>query len=148
MERAYERSKHAPDLTVSNTSSPSQVQLAKEELLVLTIKKEIADAIVTLVQKRLNAAETEGRVSEEFRVQLEQKYVVDVLQLKKQIEQRRKLIHLHELEQTQNTLIFSFNEKLEILNHEIQNIRTALSIAPPDEEQRKSTESYYSLIED
>jgi hypothetical protein len=115
MERANERPEQAPEIPPIDTPPKSKVQIAKEELVVLNVEKEIAEAIVTLVQKRLNTAETEGRVSEEFRVQLEQKYIADVLQLEKKIAQRGKVVQLYELEKTQNSLIQSFNEKLDAL---------------------------------
>lgn len=135
----------APEQASVDTSSKSKVQIAKEELIVLNVEKEIAEAIVTLVQKRLNVAETEGRVSEDFRVQLEQKYIADVLQLEKKISQRGKVVQLYELEQTQNNLIQSFNEKLEALNKEILNIRSSLGIEPTDDLKLKLADSHYSL---
>ncbi|UCH38150.1 MAG: hypothetical protein JSV76_03060 [Candidatus Bathyarchaeota archaeon] len=133
MERANERPEQAPEIPPSDTPPKSKVQIAKEELVVLNVEKEIAEAIVTLVQKRLNTVETEGRVSEDFRVQLEQKYIADVLQLEKKIAQRGKVVQLYELETTQNSLIQSFNEKLEALNKEILNIRSSLGIDQPDD---------------
>lgn len=133
MERANERLEQAPEIPPINTPPKSKVQIAKEELVVLNVEKEIAEAIVTLVQKRLNTAETEGRVSEDFRVQLEQKYIADVLQLEKKIAQRGKVVQLYELETTQNSLIQSFNEKLDALNKEILNIRSSLGVEQTDD---------------
>lgn len=133
MESANERLEQAPEIPPIDTPPKSKVQIAKEELVVLNVEKEIAEAIVTLVQKRLNTAETEGRVSEEFRVQLEQKYIADVLQLEKKIGQRGKVVQLYELEKTQNSLIQSFNEKLDALNKEILNIRSSLGVEQTDD---------------
>ena len=133
MERANERPEQAPEIPSIDTSPKSKVQIAKEELVVLNVEKEIAEAIVTLVQKRLNTAETESRVSEDFRVQLEQKYIADVLQLEKKIAQRGKVVQLYELEKTQNSLIQSFNEKLDALNKEILNIRSTLGVEQTDD---------------
>lgn len=133
MERANERPEQAPEIPPIDTPPKSKVQIAKEELVVLNVEKEIAESIVTLVQKRLNTAETEGRVSEDFRVQLEQKYIADVLQLEKKIAQRGKVVQLYELEKTQNSLIQSFNEKLDALNKEILNIRSSLGVEQPDD---------------
>ena len=133
MERANERPEQAPEIPSIDTPPKSKVQIAKEELVVLNVEKEIAEAIVTLVQKRLNTAETESRVSEDFRVQLEQKYIADVLQLEKKIAQRGKVVQLYELEKTQNSLIQSFNEKLDALNKEILNIRSTLGVEQTDD---------------
>jgi len=133
MESASEVPEQIPEIPPSDTLPKSKAQIAKEELVVLNVEKEIAEAIVGLVQKQLNAAETEGRVSEDFRVQLEQKYIADVLQLEKKIAQRGKVVQLYELEKTQNSLIQSFNEKLEALNKEILNIRSSLGIEQTDD---------------
>ena len=145
MEKANKLQAQAPELATVDTSPKSKVQIAKEELIVLNVEKEIAEAIVALVQKRLNAAETEGQVSEDFRVQLEQKYIADVLQLEKKIAQRGKVVQLYELEQTQNNLIQSFNEKLEALNKEILSIRSSLGIEQPDDLKLKVAESYQPM---
>jgi len=144
MENANELQEQAPELATVDTPPKSKVQIAKEELIVLKVEKEIAEAIVTLVQKQLNAAETHGRVSEVFRVQLEQKYITDVLQLEKKIAQRSKVVQLYELEQTQNSLIQSFNEKLEALNKEILSIRSSLGIEQTDDLKLKFAESHQS----
>jgi hypothetical protein len=137
MERVNDPAEPAPDI-----SPKSKVHIAKEELVVLNVEKEIAEAIVTLVQKRLNTAETEGRVSEDFRVQLEQKYIADVLQLEKKIAQRGKVVQLYELEKTQNSLIQSFNEKLEALNKEILNIRSSLGVQQEDDVKLKLAKAH------
>lgn len=145
MERANERPEQSPATLPVNTPPQSKAQTAKGELVVLNVEKEIAEAIVALVQKRLNDAETEGRVSEDFRVQLEQKYIADVLQLEKKIAQRGKIVQLHELEKTQNSLIQSFNEKLDALNKEILNIRSSLGIEQKDDFKLTLAESHQSL---
>ena len=133
MEEANDRLVQTPEIPARDTPPKSKVQIAKEELVVLNVEKDIAEAIVTLVQKRLNTAEKEAHVSEDFRVQLEQKYIADVLQLEKKIAQRRKVVQLYELEQTQNSLVQSFNEKLEALNKEILSIRSSLGIEQSDD---------------
>jgi hypothetical protein len=145
MERANERPEQSPDTLPVNTPPQSKAHTAKGELVVLKVEKEIAEAIVALVQTRLNDAETEGRVSEDFRVQLEQKYIADVLQLEKKITQRGKVVQLYELEKTQNGLIQSFNEKLDALNKEILNIRSSLGIEQKDDFKLPLAESHQSL---
>jgi hypothetical protein len=145
MERANERPEQPPETLPTNTPPKSKVLTAKEDLVVLNVEKEIAEAIVTLVQKRLNNAETEGRVSEDFRVQLEQKYIADVMQLEKKIAQRGKVVQLYELEKTQTSLIQSFNEKLETLNKEILNIRSSLGIEQKDDFKFTLSESHQPL---
>jgi ATP-dependent RNA circularization protein (DNA/RNA ligase family) len=145
MERANERPEQIPEPLSANTPPKSKVQTAKEDLVVLNVEKEIAEAIVTLVQQRLNNAETEGQVSEDFRVQLEQKYIADVLQLEKKIAQRKKIVQLYDLEKTQNSLIQSFNEKLEALNKEILNIRSSLGIEQKEGVKLPLSESHQSL---
>jgi hypothetical protein len=145
MERANELPEQAPKIPPIDTPPKSKVQIAKEELVVLNVEKEIAEAIVALVQKRLNTAETEGRVSEEFRVQLEQKYIADVLQLEKKIAQRGKVVQLYELETTQNSLIQSFNEKLDALNKEILSIRSSLGVEQTDDVKLKLAEAHQPM---
>ena len=145
MESANELSEQAPEIVPGDVPPKSKVQTAKEELVVLNVEKEIAEAIVTLVQKRLNTAETDGRVSEDFRVRLEQKYIADVLQLEKKIAQRRKVVQLYELEQTQNSLVQSFNEKLEALNKEILSIRASLGLEQPDDMNLTLTEAHQPM---
>ena len=142
MESTSDAPEQVPEIPLSDTPPKSKVHLAKEELVVLNVEKEIAEAIVNLVQKRLNTAESEGRVSEDFRVQLEQKYIAEVLQLEKKIAQRSKVVQLYELEKTQNSLIQSFNEKLEALNKEILSIRSSLGIEQTDDLKLKFAESH------
>ena len=145
MESTSEVPEQVPEILPSDTPPKSKVQIAKEELVVLNVEKEIAEAIVNLVQKRLSTAETEGRVSEDFRVQLEQKYIADVLQLEKKIAQRGKVVQLYELETTQSSLIQSFNEKLEALNKEILSIRSSLGIEQTDNLKPKFVEAYQPI---
>ena len=145
MESASEVPEQASKIPLSDAPPKSKVQIAKEELVVLNVEKEIAEAIVNLVQKRLSTAETEGRVSEDFRVQLEQKYIADVLQLEKKIAQRGKVVQLYELETTQSSLIQSFNEKLEALNKEILSIRSSLGIEQTDNLKPKFVEAYQPI---
>ena len=145
MEETNEPLEQAPEIPTRDTPPKSKAQIAKEELVVLNVEKDIAEAIVTLVQKRLNTAEKEGHVSEDFRVQLEQKYITDVLQLEKKIAQRRKVVQLYELEQTQNSLVQSFNEKLEALNKEIMSIRSSLGVEQPDASDRKYAEAHQPI---
>ena len=145
MESTSDVPEQVSEIPLSDIPPKSKVQIAKEELVVLNVEKEIAEAIVNLVQKRLNTAESEGRVSEDFRVQLEQKYIAEVLQLEKKIAQRGKVVQLYELEKTQNSLIQSFNEKLEALNKEILSIRSSLGIEQPDDLKLKSAEPHQPM---
>jgi len=62
--------------------------------------------------------------------------------LEKKIAQRSKVVQLYELEQTQNSLIQSFNEKLEALNKEILSIRSSLGIEQTDDLKLKFAESH------
>lgn len=111
----------------------SRVNKAKEDLQILNIEKTIADQIVELVTNRLNEAKKEGQISNDVQTRVLERYVTDVVALEKKINQKEKIVSLYKLEKTQNSLIQSFNKKLEELNKEILDIRTSLGIEHKDE---------------
>jgi hypothetical protein len=100
------------------------VEAAKEDLRILKIEKEI----VAFALSRFDAAEAEGKITQEDRVYLLEKYSQEMQKLEKQIKRKELLIRLHDLENTQTNLIQMFQEKLDELNRNIKQIHSSLQI--------------------
>ena len=106
-----------PDLEVN-------VEAAKEDLRILKIEKEI----LAFALSRFDAAEAEGRITQEDRVYLLDKYSQEMHKLEKTVKRKELIIRLHDLENTQTNLIQMFQKKLDELNRDIQQIQSSLQI--------------------
>ena len=100
------------------------VEAAKEDLRILKIEKEI----IAFALSRFDAAEAEGKITQEDRVYLLEKYTQEMQKLEKQIKRKELLIRLHDLENTQTNLIQMFQEKLDELNRNIKQIQSSLQM--------------------
>jgi hypothetical protein len=99
------------------------VDTAKEELRILKIEKEIAGFALS----RFDAAEAEGKITKDDRVQLLEKYSTEMQKLEKTIKRKELVIRLHDLENTQTNLIHMFQDKLDELNNDIKQIQSSLN---------------------
>ncbi len=101
------------------------VEAAQEDLRILKIEKEI----LAFALSRFDAAEAEGRITQEDRVYLLEKYSQEMQKLEKTVKRKELIIRLHDLENTQTNLIQMFQKKLDELNRDIQQIQSSLQIA-------------------
>ena len=122
-----------PDETKPLPENPSitktNVEIAKEDLRILKIEKEI----VGFALSRFDAAEAEGKITPADRVYLLEKYSQEMQTLEKTMKRKELIIRLHDLENTQTNLIQMFQEKLDELNRDIKQIQSSL---PTPSEQR------------
>jgi adenylate kinase len=100
----------------------TNVETAKEDLRILKIEKEI----VGFALSRFDTAEAEGKITQEDRVYLLEKYSQEMKKLEKTIKRKELIIRLHDLEHTQSNLIQLFQEKLDELNKDIKQIQSSL----------------------
>ena len=116
-----------PEQTEPIPKTPSitetTVDAAKEELRILKIEKEIAGFALS----RFDAAEAEGKITKDDRVQLLEKYSAEMQKLEKTIKRKELVIRLHDLENTQTNLIHMFQDKLDELNSDIKQIQSSLN---------------------
>ena len=111
--------------SLQETPDPEvNVEAAKEDLRILKIEKEI----LAFALSRFDAAEAEGRITQEDRVYLLEKYSQEMQKLEKTVKRKELIIRLHDLENTQTNLIQMFQKKLDELNRDIQQIQSSLQI--------------------
>ncbi len=111
--------------SLQETPDPEvNVEAAKEDLRILKIEKEI----LAFALSRFDAAEAEGRITQEDRVYLLDKYSQEMQKLEKTVKRKELTIRLHDLENTQTNLIQMFQKKLDELNRDIQQIQSSLQI--------------------
>ena len=97
------------------------VETAKEDLRILKIEREI----VAFALSRFDVAEAEGKITQEDRVYLLEKYSQEMQKLEKTIKRKELIIRLHDLENTQTNLIQMFQKKLDELNKDIKQIQSS-----------------------
>jgi hypothetical protein len=111
--------------SLQETPDPEvNVEAAKEDLRILKIEKEI----LAFALSRFDAAEAEGRITQEDRIYLLDKYSQEMHKLEKTVKRKELIIRLHDLENTQTNLIQMFQKKLDELNRDIQQIQSSLQI--------------------
>ena len=101
----------------------TSIEAVKEDLRILKIEKEI----VGFALSRFDAAEAEGKITKDDRVHLLEKYSEEMQKLEKKIKRKELVIRLHDLENTQASLIQMFQDKLDELNSDIRQIQSSLN---------------------
>lgn len=109
---------------VQQSISPDNAKDAKDELRTLSLEREIlSDAI-----RRLYEAHAEGKITEEEREQLAEKYKSRMMAVKEAITDDESVVALHELEAMQEDLIKLFDERFDDLNSKIETLRSKIGI--------------------
>ncbi|MEM3010336.1 MAG: hypothetical protein QXE76_00805 [Candidatus Bathyarchaeia archaeon] len=109
---------------VSRSVSVEEASKAKEKLRMLELEREIlSDAI-----RRLYEAHAEGKITEEERERLAQRYKGRMMKIKNAIAESESIVALHELEAMQEDLVKLFNERFDELNTKIEELRSRLEI--------------------
>jgi len=109
---------------VSRSVSVEEAEKARERLRMLELEREILrDAI-----RRLYEAHAEGKITEEERERLAQRYKGRMLKIKNAITENESIVALHELEAMQEDLVKLFNERFDELNTKIEELRSRLEI--------------------
>ena len=88
------------------------VKEAKDRLKILNLEREICSYAI----RRLYEAYAEGRINEEERERLSQRYKEELRRIKEEISRSESIIALDELERMQEDLIKIFNERFNEIN--------------------------------
>ena len=131
---------------VSAVRQPSlgmeNIEGIKSDLRVMDVEKEVVGYALT----RLYEAETEGKITTQDRTQLLGKYEREMQRLDKEMDKKQMIVKLHDLEETKVNLVAMFHDKLDEISRNIEGIRVALGLAPPElpqvkEQQPQSAET-------
>lgn len=112
------------------TVSPDLYEEAKEKLRVLDLEREILGYAI----RRLYEAHAEGKITEEERDRLAEKYRVELERIKEEIARGESIVALNELERMQEEFIRLFSERFDELSRRIEQLRTISGLMPPEEE--------------
>ena len=99
-----------------------QAEIAKEELHVLHIERELTGDIVTLVDKRINELHADFKITDDDRVRLSQTYIRDLDRIDQRIRNDEFIVKLYDLEETQTEL----TGRLAAITDEIESVREAM----------------------
>jgi hypothetical protein len=112
------------------TVSPDLYEEARERLRVLDLEREILGYAI----RRLYEAHAEGKITEEERDRLAEKYRVELARIKEEIARGESIVALNELERMQEEFIRLFSERFDELSRRIEQLRTVSGLVPPEEE--------------
>jgi hypothetical protein len=117
-------------LKTERTVPSDEAEKAREKLKLLDLEREVlSDAI-----RRLYEAQAEGKITEQERDRLAERYKSRMLRVKDAIAKRQKVVALHELEIMQEDLIKLFNERFDELSTKIEQLRPQIEPLTPKEE--------------
>ncbi|HYW00719.1 MAG TPA: hypothetical protein VE862_04575 [Candidatus Acidoferrum sp.] len=103
-----------------NSMSEEEVARAKDALKVLLLEKQIlASAITTIFE-----SESKGIISQNERDHLVEKYKVDLTRLEKTIEEKQKIVDLHDLENARRELVKDYKSRMTEIEARIENLRS------------------------
>ena len=114
-------------LTAERTISPSLYEEAKTRLRVLDLEREILSYAI----RRLYEAHAEGRITEEERDRLVEKYRVDLERIKEEIARGESIVALNELERMREEFIRIFSERFDELTRRIEQLRAMTGLPQP-----------------
>jgi len=118
-------------LIAKRTVSPDIYEEAKDRLRILDLEREILGYAI----RRLYEAHAEGKITEEERDRLAEKYRLELARIKEEIARGESIVALNELERMQEEFIKLFSERFDDLTKRIEQLRTISGLAPPEEEE-------------
>ena len=113
--------------SAERTISPSLYEEAKMRLRVLDLEREILSYAI----RRLYEAHAEGRITEEERDRLVEKYRVDLERIKEEIARGESIVALNELERMREEFIRIFSERFNELTRRIEQLRAVTGLPQP-----------------
>ena len=105
-----------------------RVKEASEKLRILNLEREILSYAI----RRLYEAHAEGRITEEERDRLAERYKEELKQIREEIARSESILTLDELERMQEDLLKLFAERFEELSRKIEDLRALANIRPPE----------------
>jgi len=118
-------------LVARRTVSPDMYEEAKDRLRILDLEREILGYAI----RRLYEAHAEGKITEEERDRLAEKYRLELARIKEEIARGESIVALNELERMQEEFIKLFSERFDDLTKRIEQLRTISGLAAPEEEE-------------
>jgi len=103
-----------------------RVKEASEKLRILNLEREILSYAI----RRLYEAHAEGRITEEERDRLAERYKEELKQIREEIARSESILTLDELERMQEDLLKLFAERFEELSRKIEDLRALANIRP------------------
>ena len=134
-ERRKAQSQHTPPLitaspTIKRTVSPEMYEEARKKIRVLDIEREILGYAI----RRLYEAHAEGKITEEERDRLAEKYRVELERIKEEIARGESIVALNELERMQEEIIKIFSERFDQITRRIEELRAISGFTPIEKE--------------
>jgi len=118
-------------ITPRRTVSLDMYEEARERLRVLDLEREILGYAL----RRLYEAHAEGRISEEERDRLAEKYRVELERVREEIARGESIVALNELERMQEEFVKLFSERFDELTRRIEQLRMISGLTLPEEEE-------------
>jgi len=116
--------------TTGRSVSSEEAQEAKERLKMLDLEREILSFAI----RRLYEAQAEGKISEEEREKISQRYKSRMMKVRDSISKSESVVALHELESMQEDLVKLFSERFDELGKKVEELRGRLEIEAEKEE--------------
>lgn len=123
-------------VSTDRTVSKEEAQEAKDKLKMLDLEREVLSSAI----RRLYEAQAEGKISEEEREGIAQRYKSRMMKVRDSISKSESVVALHELESMQEDLIKLFSERFDELGRKVEELRTRLEIKAEKEEAAAPTE--------
>ena len=117
-------------LTSGRTVSVEDANEAKESLKTLDLEREILSFAI----RRLYEAQAEGKITEEERERIAQRYKSRMMKVRDSMSKSESVVALHELESMQDDLVKLFSERFDDLGKKVEELRTRLEIKAEKEE--------------
>jgi len=117
-------------LKTERTVTSEEATEAKEKLKMFDLEREILSFAI----RRLYEAQAEGKITEEERERIAQRYKSRMLKVRDNISKSESVVALHELESMQEDLIKLFSERFDDLGQKVEELRTRLEIKAEKEE--------------
>lgn len=111
---------------VKRSVTHTEVEGAKDKLRVFGLEREILSYAI----RRLYEAQAEGKITEEERNGLAEKYKEDMRRMNEEISRGESVIALDELESMQEDLLKLFNERFDQLSARIEDLRIRSGFEP------------------
>ena len=128
-----------PGLGLETPRSTSQeaANLAKEELRILRLERQILGSALTTIYE----SQTKGLISQPERDQLLEKYKVDLKRLEKSIDEKQRVVDIFELECAREELVRNFKAKLAEIDTQVSNLRSGVPPVQKSSAQREKKPS-------
>jgi hypothetical protein len=118
-------------LSPERTVTTEEAQGAKEKLKMLDLEREILSFAI----RRLYEAQAEGKITEEDRERIAERYKSRMMKVRDNISKSESVVALHELESMQEDLVKLFSERFDELGKKVEDLRTRLEIKAEKEEE-------------